>query len=64
MLTAIEIVSQYAFAIRVYRKDTNNMTKAVTALLKQFKNRFGDYPKLAQFDDGKEFYNMIRKSRY
>ena len=27
-------------------------------LLKQFKDRFGDYPKLAQFDDGKEIYNV------
>ena len=34
------------------------MTKAVTELLKQFKIRFGDYPRLAQFDDGKEFYNV------
>ena len=34
------------------------MTKAVTLLLKQLKYRFGDYPKLVQFDDGKEFYNV------
>ena len=34
------------------------MTKAVTELLSQFKERFGDYTKLAQFDDGKEFYNV------
>ena len=34
------------------------MTKAGTLLLKQLKDRFGDYPKLAQFDDGKEFYNV------
>ena len=35
------------------------MTKAVTELLKQFKDRFDEqYPKLAQFDDGKEFYNV------
>ena len=26
-------------------------------ILKQFKDRFDDYPKLTQFDDGKEFYN-------
>ena len=38
------------------------MTKAVTVLLRQFKGRFGDYPKLAQFDDGKEFYNVGVKS--
>ena len=38
------------------------MTKVVTELLKQFKDRFGYYPKLAQFDDGKEFYNVGVKS--
>ena len=35
------------------------MTKAVTGLLKQFKDRFdGRYPKVAQFDDEKEFCNV------
>ena len=48
ILTSIEILSRYAFAIPIYRKDTNNMTKAVTEL-RQFKERFGD---------GKEFYNV------
>ena len=57
-LTAIGILSWYGFAIPVYRKDSINMTKAVTELLKQFKDRFGDYPKLAQFVYGKEFYNV------
>ena len=38
------------------------MTKTVTELLKQFKDRFGEYPKLVQFDDGKEFYNVGVKS--
>ena len=32
ILTAIDILSRYAFAIPVYRKDTTNMTKAVTEL--------------------------------
>ena len=58
ILTAIKIRSRYSFAVPVYRKDTNNMTKAVTELLRQFKERFGDYPKLDQFDDGKEFYKV------
>ena len=58
ILTAVEILSRYAFAIPVYRKDTKNMTKAVDELLKQFKERFGKYPKVAQFDEGKEFYNV------
>ena len=47
ILTAIEILSRYAFAIPVYRKDTNNMIKVVTELLRQFKERFSDYPQLA-----------------
>ena len=58
ILTAVEILSRYAFAIPVYRKDTNNMTKAVTELLKQFKNCFHVHLKVAKFDDGKEFYNV------
>ena len=33
------------------------MTKAVT-VLKQCTDQFGDYPKLAQFDEGKEFFNL------
>ncbi len=58
ILTSIEILSRYAFAIPVYGKDTKNMTVAVRKLLRQFHDRFGTYPKLTQFDDGKEFYNV------
>ena len=58
ILTAIEILSRYAFTIPVYRKDTKNMTKAVSDLLEEFKERFGKYPNVAQFDEGKEFYNV------
>ncbi len=58
ILTSIEILSRYAFAIPVYRKDTKNMTAAVRELLRQFHDRFGTYPRLAQFDGGKEFYNV------
>ena len=62
ILTAIEILSRYEFAIPVYRKDTSNMTTAVILLLNQFKGRLLSYPKLAQFDDGKDFYNVGVKS--
>ena len=68
ILTGVEILSRYAFAIPVYRKDTKNMTDAVEELLSQFKSRFGTegakakYPNVAQFDDGKEFYNVGVKS--
>ena len=58
ILTAVEILSRYAFAIPVYRKDVGNMTEAVKRLLKNFKERFGKYPNVAQFDEGKEFYNV------
>jgi hypothetical protein len=34
------------------------MPKAVEKVLAQFKERFDRYPKAAQFDDGKEFYNV------
>ena len=34
------------------------MTKAVDLLLENFKRRFGKYPNVIQFDEGKEFYNV------
>ena len=58
ILTAVEILSRYAFATPVYRKDVKNMTEAVKGLLKNFKERFGKYPDAVQFDEGKEFYNV------
>ena len=48
----------HAFTIPVYRKGTKNMTKAVDLLLESFKRRFGKYPNVVQFDEGKEFYNV------
>lgn len=65
ILAAVEILSRYVFAIPVYRKDTTNMTNAVSEILKQSKNRLGIYPSLVQFDDGKEFHKSqipIRKT--
>ncbi|CAB4010659.1 integrase core domain-containing [Paramuricea clavata] len=38
------------------------MKDAVSNVLEQFNNRFGKYPKLAQFDQGTEFYNKEVKS--
>ena len=58
ILTTVEILSRYMFMIPVYRKDTKNMTKAVGELLGQFKDRFGKYPNVAQFNEGKESYNV------
>ena len=34
------------------------MTKAVELLLEKFKDKFGKYPNVVQFDEGKEFYNV------
>jgi hypothetical protein len=53
ILTVIEVLSRYAFAIPVWRKSTESMTMAVENVLVQLKERFGRYPKTAQFDDGK-----------
>ena len=58
ILTAFEILSRYAFAIPVYRKDVKSTTEAVKELLKNFKERFEKYPNVVQFDEGKEFYNV------
>ena len=58
ILTGIEILSRFAFAIPVYRKDTDNMTKAVAKMMTLFKQKFKRYPKVIQFDEGKEFYNV------
>ena len=58
ILTAVEILRRYAFAIPVYRKDDNNMTKAGDLLLEKFKERFGKYPNSVQFDEGKEFTTL------
>ena len=58
ILKAVEILSRYAFAIPVYRKNKESMTKAVKTLLENFKERFGKYPNVIQFDEGKEFYNV------
>ena len=35
ILTGVEILSRYAFAIPVYRKDTKNMTAAVGRVVKR-----------------------------
>jgi transposase InsO family protein len=56
--TVIEVLSRYAFAVPVWRENTESMTKAVENVLAQFRERFGRYLKTAQFDDGKKFYNV------
>ena len=58
ILTGVEVLSRYAFAIPVYGKDTKNMTDAVKELLEEFKIGYNKYPNVVQFDEGKEFYNV------
>ena len=58
ILTAIEILSRFAFTIPVYRKDTKNMTKAVEILLENFKKRFGKYPSVVQMTKEKSFTTL------
>jgi arginyl-tRNA synthetase len=58
ILTVLEVLSRYAFAVPVWRKNTESMTKAVQEVLTQFNERFDRYPKAAQLDDGKEFNNV------
>ncbi|CAB4025255.1 uncharacterized transposon-derived [Paramuricea clavata] len=53
ILTSIEILSRYAFAVPAYRKGTEHMVPAVEKILEQFHERFGRYPKVVQFDEGK-----------
>ena len=53
ILTAVGILSRYAFTIIVYTNDSKHMTEAVDLLLDKFKTRFGKYPDVAQFDEGK-----------
>ena len=62
ILTGVEILCRFAFAVPVYRKNTESMTKSVYLLLEKFKERFGKYPKVVQFDEEKEFYNVGVKS--
>ena len=58
ILTGVEVLSRYAFAFPVYRKDTQKMTDIVEKLLEKFKVRFDKYPNVVQFNDGMEFYNV------
>ena len=58
ILTGIEILSRYAFAVPVERKETTHMTEAVDRHLQYLKIGFGKFPNVVQLDDGKEFYNV------
>ena len=50
ILIAVEILSWFLSPFQSIEK-TNNMTKPVDELLRQFNECFSDYPQLAQFDN-------------
>lgn len=55
ILTAVEILGRYAFAVPAYRNGTKNMTKTVRLLLKKLN------PSLTtQFDDNKENHCSLK----
>ena len=56
-LTSIEILSRYAFTAYQKRKSGEDTLVSVKKVLDKFKERFGKYPDVIQFDDGAEFKN-------
>ena len=57
-ITSIEILSRFAFMKKLKTKKGQEVAEAMNEILKEFKDRFGEYPEVVQFDDGSEFYNQ------
>ena len=57
ILTGMDVFSRYVFALPLRRKHKEFTVNVVKLLLEQFKERFGDYPRYVQSDDGGEFAN-------
>ena len=57
ILTSIEVLSRFEFTKELKSKTGKEVSEAMTEILKEFKDRFGDYPEFVQFDDGSEFKN-------
>ena len=55
ILTAIEILSRYAFTTYQKGKSSKETSISVEKILTEFKEHFGKYPDVAQFDQGGEF---------
>ena len=54
----IDIFSRYAFTIAVKSKSGKDVLNGFVKLMKQIHKKFGKYPKKAQADEGKEFFNI------
>ena len=54
MLTVVDVLSKYAWAVPVKRKDAENMTKAFDSFLEKARGRS---PEFLHTDKGKEFFN-------
>ena len=57
ILTAIEVLSRFAFTAYQKRKSGKDTVVSLKKVLDEFKERFGDDPDLVQFDDRSEFLN-------
>ena len=57
ILAGIDVLSRFAFCVPSLRKDKTHMEVAITEVLDDAQERFKRYPRVVQFDDGKEFYN-------
>ena len=59
ILISIEVLSRYAFTEPLKTKSGKDTARAMELILSKFKVRFGDYSKVVQFDEGKEFNNKV-----
>ena len=57
ILMAIEIISRYAFTRYQKTKSGKDTAVSMKRVFEEFKDRFGDYPDMVQFDNGAEFLN-------
>ena len=55
IVSAIEVLSRYAFTAMQKGKSGKDTSVSVIKILDEFKDHFGDYPDLVQFDEGNEF---------
>lgn len=57
IMMCIELLSRYAIAIPLRKKEGRVLKVTMEEFLQKFKDRFNAYPKLMQFDEGPEFLN-------
>ena len=61
IVAAIEVLSRYAFAVPLRKKESSEVTPATEVILKEFYKHFGRYPKFIVSDYGVEFTNKSFK---